>query len=78
MAGDKPRARIGRGYARDLDVGTFRPMIDSFELHLRAQHKSEKTIRIYLEAALWLAAGYLIPVGLSDWGEIRRVASRNG
>ena len=56
MAGDKPRRKIGRGYARDLDAGTFRPMIDSFELHLRAQHKSEKTVRIYLEAALWLAA----------------------
>jgi len=28
-------------------------MADSFELHLRAERKSEKTIRTYTEAALW-------------------------
>jgi site-specific recombinase XerD len=46
-------------------------MTDSFELHLRAERKSEKTIRTYIEAALWFAAEYLMPAGLSDWTEVR-------
>jgi len=33
--------------------------------------KSAKTIRTYLEAAQWLAAGYLIPAGLADWDEVK-------
>lgn len=41
-------------------------MFSSFELHLRAEKKSPKSIRTYLEAALWLAAGYLIPNGVTD------------
>ena len=28
---------IGRGYSRDLDVGPFQLMIDSWDLHLRAE-----------------------------------------
>jgi site-specific recombinase XerD len=28
------------------------------------------TIRTYLEAAQWLAAGYLIPAGVADWDEV--------
>ena len=46
-------------------------MIDSFDLHLRAEKKSPKTIRTYLEAAQWFAAAYLIPAGLSDWSEVK-------
>jgi hypothetical protein len=45
---------------RSQEAGPFRPMIDSFELHLRAERKSDKTIRIYLEAALWSAAEHLV------------------
>lgn len=32
------------GCLRNLDVGSFQPMIDSWDLHLRAE-KSAKTIR---------------------------------
>jgi integrase/recombinase XerD len=52
-------------------AGTFGAMTDSFELHLRAERKSEKTIRTYIDAALWFAAGYLIAAGLTDWSEVR-------
>src|SRR5579859_6844619 len=67
MTGEK----IGRGYRRNLDAGPFQPMIDSFELHLRAERKSAKTIRTYVEAAQWLAAGHLVPAGLADWAQVR-------
>ena len=46
-------------------------MVASFDLHLRAEKKSPKTIRTYLEAAQWFAAGYLVPAGLSDWSDVR-------
>jgi site-specific recombinase XerD len=70
MSGESPK-RIGRGYARDLEADQFQPMIDSWDLHLRAERKSAKTVRTYLEAAQWLAAGYLIPAGLADWDEVK-------
>jgi len=71
MPGTKPPKRVGRGYERDLDVGPFRPMTDSFDLHLRAERKSPKTIRVYVDAVLWFAAVYLIPAELSDWSEVK-------
>jgi site-specific recombinase XerD len=71
MSGESTQKRISRDYARDLDAGQFQPMIDSWDLHLRAEKKSAKTIRTYLEAAQWLAAGYLIPAGLADWDEVK-------
>src|SRR6185437_5110491 len=49
----------------------FQPMIGSWDLHLRAERKSAKIIRTYLEAAQWFAAGYLIPAGCTDWDEVR-------
>ena len=70
MSGQSPK-KTGRGYARDLEAGPFQPMIDSWDLHLRAERKSAKTVRTYLEAAQWLAAGYLIPAGLADWDEVK-------
>lgn len=66
MTGEK----IGRGYRRNLDAGPFQPMIDSFELHLCAEHKAAKTVRTYIEAAQWLAAEHLIPAGLDDWADV--------
>ena len=57
---------IGRGFARNLDAGPFQPMIASFELHLRAEKKSPKTIRTYVDAARWLALNRTLvpcPVG---------------
>jgi site-specific recombinase XerD len=70
MSGESPK-KIGRGYERNLDAGLFQPMIGSFELHLRAEKKSPKTIRTYLDAAQWFAAEYLIPTGLSDWPDVK-------
>jgi hypothetical protein len=70
MSGKSPK-KIGRGYERNLDAGQFQPMIDSWDLHLRAEKKSAKTIRTYLEAAQWFAAEYLIPAGFTGWDEVR-------
>lgn len=56
---------------RNQDAGSFSAMTDSFELHLRAERKSEKTIQTYIEAALWFAAKHLIPAGITDWDEVR-------
>jgi len=71
MTAGTPRKKVGRGYERDLDAGPFRPMTDSFDLHLRAERKSPKTIRVYVDAVLWFAAAYVIPAGLSDWSEVK-------
>ena len=73
MSGETaPKApqKVGRGFERNLDAGPFQPMIGSFDLHLRAEKKSPKTIRTYLEAAQWFAAEYLAPLGLSDWSDV--------
>jgi hypothetical protein len=51
MSGESTQKRISRGYPRDLEVGQFQSMIDSWDLHLRAEKKSAKTIRTYIEAA---------------------------
>jgi phage-related protein len=70
MSGKSPK-KIGRGYERNLDAGPLQPMIDSWDLHLRAEKKSTKTVRTYLEAAQWFAAEYLIPAGFTDWAGVR-------
>jgi len=70
MSGESPK-KVSRGNPRNLDAGSFQPMVDSWDLHLRAEKKSPKTIRTYLEAAQWLAAEYLIPAGFADWDEVR-------
>jgi hypothetical protein len=44
MSGETAPRKIGRGYARNPNAGPFHPMIGSFDLHLRAEHKSSKTI----------------------------------
>ena len=61
---------VGRGFERNLDAGPLQPMIGSFELHLRAEKKSPKTIRTYIEAAQWLAAEYLIPNEIKFWADV--------
>lgn len=71
MSGDIALKKIGRGYSRNLDAGPFQLMIDSWDLHLRAERKSAKTVRTYLEAAQWFAAGYLIPAGITGWDEAK-------
>ena len=45
-------------------------MIGSFDLHLRAEHKSAKTITIYTDAATWFASASLVPAGLTDWSQV--------
>jgi integrase/recombinase XerD len=71
MSGKTYRKKTGRGFERNLDAGVLQPMVSSFDLHLRAEKKSPKTIRIYIEAAQWLAAEYLIPMGIADWADVR-------
>ena len=61
---------VGRGFERNLEAGPLQPMIDSFELHLRAEKKSPKTVRTYVEAAQWLAAEYLIPNEIKFWADV--------
>jgi site-specific recombinase XerC len=55
----------------NLDAGVLQPMVGSFELHLRAEKKSPKTVRTYIEATQWLAAEYLVPAGVSDWSDVK-------
>jgi hypothetical protein len=66
-----PGQKIGRRCRCNLDAGTLQPMIGSFALHLRAERKSAKTVRTYVEAAQWLAAEHLVPAGFTDWPEVR-------
>jgi hypothetical protein len=47
MSGESPK-KVSRGNPRNLDAGSFQPMVDSWDLHLRAEKKSPKTIRTYL------------------------------
>ena len=70
MSGETAPRKIGRGYARNLNAGPFQPMIGSFDLHLRAEHKSAKTITIYTDAATWFASASLVPAGLTDWSQV--------
>lgn len=57
--------------AKNLNAGSFRPEIDSFALYLRAERKSEKTVRTYTEAARWFAAEHLLTeTDLTDWAEV--------
>ena len=42
--------------SKNLAAGSFQPVINSFALHLRAEDKSSKTVRTYVEAAGWFAA----------------------
>jgi len=71
MPGETPRKKIGRGYARNTNAGVLEPVVSSFELHLRAEHKSDKTITTYLDAARWFAAAHLLPAGVTDWADVR-------
>ena len=70
MSGEIAPRKIGRGYARNLNAGPFQPMIGSFDLHLRAEHKSPKTVTVYTDAATWFASAYLVPAGLTDWSQV--------
>lgn len=62
----------GRRQPKNLSAGSFQPMISSFSLHLRAEGKSPKTVRTYVEAAQWFAADHLrTKTKLRDWSQVR-------
>ena len=58
---------------KPLAAGTFQPEISSFRLHLAAEGKAAKTVRIYTEAVQWFAAAHLIPhTSRTRWEEVDR------
>jgi Phage integrase, N-terminal SAM-like domain len=64
MAAPQPRCR----QPRQLDAGDLQPEIGSFGLHLAAEGKAARTVRTYVEAVAWFAAGYLLgEAGLTGW-----------
>lgn len=57
MTGTQPRTR----QRKLLGAGSFEPLIGSFWLHLAAEGKAPKTVRIYADAVAWFAAAHLLP-----------------
>jgi len=54
-----------------LASGAFEREIGSFRLHLAAEGKSPKTIRIYTEAVRWFAAAHLLrETGRTGWEQV--------
>ena len=66
--------RAGTGRSRQpkpLVAGLFEGAISSFRLHLAAENKSAKTVRMYTEAVQWFAAARLRPeTGLTSWEQV--------
>ena len=56
MAAPQARSR----QARQMDAGALAAEIASFRLHLAAEGKAPKTIRLYTEAVTWFAAARLL------------------
>jgi hypothetical protein len=46
---------------KPLNAGMFQAEIGSFRLHLAAEGKAAKTVRMYAEAVRWFAAAHLLP-----------------
>ncbi len=67
---DAPESRYWQ--PKQLDAGDFQPEISSFRLHLAAEGKAAKTVRIYTEAVQWFAARLLRETGRTRWEEVRR------
>jgi site-specific recombinase XerD len=56
---------------RQLDAGPFSADIASFRLHLAAEGKSPKTIKVYTEAARYFAAAHLLTkTGKTRWEQV--------
>jgi hypothetical protein len=69
MTVPQPRPRL----RKPLDAGPFQPEIGSFRLHLAAEGKAAKTVRIYTEAVQWYAAAQLVPEGFrTRWDQVDR------
>ena len=65
----QPRPRL----RKPLDAGPFQPEIGSFRLHLAAESKAAKTVRIYTEAVQWFAAAQLVPEAFrTRWEQVDR------
>lgn len=60
-----PQARSRR--PRKMDAGVLGAEIGSFRLHLAAEGKAPKTIRLYTEAVTWFAAARLLDAGKTGW-----------
>ena len=57
MTVPQPRPRL----RKPLDAGPLQPKIGSFRLHLAAEGKAAKTVRICTEVVQWFAAAQLVP-----------------
>ena len=69
MTVPQPRPRL----RKPLDAGLFQPEIGSFRLHLAAEGKAAKTVRICTGAVQWFAAAHLIPhASRTRWEEVDR------
>ena len=66
--------RAGTGRSRQpkpLVAGLFEGAISSFRLHLAAENKSAKTVRMYTEAVQWFAAAHLLrETSRSGWDQV--------
>src|SRR5260221_5253113 len=58
-AGSTCRKAAG-GQPKPLSAGAFQGAISSFRLHLAAEAKAAKTVRMYPEAVQWFAAAHLL------------------
>lgn len=57
--------------ARTMAAGPYQPVINSFKLHLNAEGKSPKTVRVYVESTQWFAAAHLLARGgKGDWSAV--------
>jgi hypothetical protein len=64
-----PQRRLLR--PRQLDAGVFGAEVASFRLHLAAENKAERTIRVYTEAVRWFAAAHLrCQTSKTRWGQV--------
>ena len=69
MTIEPPRSRP----RKPLDAGPFQPEIGSFRLHLAAEGKAAKTVRMYTEAAGWFAAAHLLPqTSRTRWEQVNK------
>jgi site-specific recombinase XerD len=56
---------------KPLAAGAFQGTICSFRLHLAAEGKSAKTVRMYAEAVQWFAAAHLLrETSRTDWDQV--------
>jgi site-specific recombinase XerD len=59
--------------AQAANAGPFQAEIGSFRLHLAAEGKAAKTVRMYTEAVQWFAAAHLLPqTSRTRWEQVDR------